>query len=284
MSHLNKHFDDSPESKKRHYQARLEAFQFNVETAIKNKLPMNVSEIREELVAIMTEDGTEKLILNEPMTIGLYEPREMTRMLKDTPYLALKDVLIFIPRGMKGTYMQTALGLKELADELTSVEEKVLTPLVNYTAGLLERPSDLERPFPYKRTVDSATIRDKLMSLYDFDSQKVQAPYGTVINRNKDWADIAIVNKEVQETMSPDNLERIIKKHDRVRELAKTLDLILKSNEADLEASAKTIGEFIDYVTYAADLLRHYGLVNSAAIAFNVALNDNIERLKEISN
>lgn len=284
MSHLNKHFDDSPESKKRHYQARLAAFQFNVETAVKNKLPMNVSEIREELVAIMTEDGTEKLQFNEPMTIGLYEPREMTRMLKDTPYLALKDVLIFIPRGMKGTYMQTALGLKELADELTLVEEKVLTPLVNYTAGLIERPSDLERPFPYKRTVDSATIRDKLMSLYDFDSQKVQAPYGTVINRNKDWADIAIVNKEVQETMSPDNLERIVKKHDRVRELAKTLDLILKSNEADLEASAKTIGEFIDYVTYAADLLRHYGLVNSAAIAFNVALNDNIERLKEISN
>lgn len=275
-------FNDSKGSADEIYKRRLDALQFNVSMSAKNNLPINVSEIREELVAILTHDGETKVASGLEDTTVQFKSKDMTKLVGDIPYLSLKDILIYIPRGMNGTYVEAGIALNAISGEIARIDEEVLTPLVNYTAKLVERPEELERPFPYKQTVDIAAIIRQLNEAFAIPSEKVQATYSTVIKRNRDWSDAAKLNEDLQSVLTEERLKVLMEKHDRVRSLSKLLDRTLEESNADLTASAKTIEAYIEYVDYTAKLLSLYGHVNSAALAYNVALNDNITRLKEI--
>lgn len=284
MSHVSKHFKDSPDEAKRQLDQRIATLKFNLEVAVKTNSPVEVESVREELVSLLTLDNTVKVDLGLPETSSLFKSRDMTKIILDTPYLSLQDILIYIPRGMKVSYVKAGIVLNDLATTLTEVDEVVLTPLVNYVAGLVERPEGLERPFPYRTTLDFKDLTKKLNQAFDIPSEKVQAKYSKVIERNKDWHDASVLNESLQAALSPDRLKRLMDKHDRIRELSKTLDKTLEAHNADLTNSAKTITQFIEYTEYAAKLLTFYGHVNAIAISYNVALNDNVTRLREISS
>lgn len=262
---------------------RSEALMFNLQNAIDNKRPIDIHVVREELVDLITTQAGGLVPHPDCKNTMEFSPKEMQNTLKHAPYLALTDVLVYIPRGMKGTYMQTAIGLNKIAGLMKDIESSVVDPLVKYTAGLVEKPQDLNRPFPIKESVSVKEVKALLDDLYKTPSETVQAKYGDVIRRNADWVDTGVLNAEIQETLNPERLESLIKKHNRVRELSKLLDSVLDRGASDLSGSGKTIQDFVNYTYYAATLLTLYGLVNSHAIAFNVSLNDNLERLKSIT-
>jgi len=284
MNHLNKHFDQSPEARRKQLQGRISTLEFNLGTAVKHGLPVQMDEVREDLVLMISEFAGGKVDIGEQDRHALFSSRDMTTVLAKTPYLALTDVLIYIPRGMRGTMKDTAIGLLGMAKTMEDVGSLVLAPLVKYTAEITENPALLERPFPLKDNVDLYAVTKDLERLYHSNSETVQAQYGKVITRNRDWVDIAKLNETIQGTLSKERLDDLITKHTRVRELAKLLDNVLQEANADMSASADTVSKYVEYVNYAAGCLSTYGLINSRAIAFNVALADNLERLKKIAD
>lgn len=265
---------------------RLEQLRFTLETALENNTPIDVDSVRQDLVDLVLDStGGAKLRLDEPVpTMDLFKRRDMTEVLAKTPYLALTDVVIYIPRGMQTSFVKAGTVLLDLANQVKDIEADVLTPLVNYTVKLIEKPEDLSRPFPYRVSIDTAELNKRLSEAFKLPSEKVQAKYGDVIDKNLDWSRAADLNKDIQEVLNEDRLNSLIEKHDRVRELSKILDKVLTERKADLQGNAKTINDFVNYTQYVAHVLTFYGHLNAIAISYNTALNDNIERLKKIAD
>lgn len=283
MSKLAKHFKLDPTESMKENSARLQTLEFNVRNALERGTPIDVELVKKDLIDLLHLETKDLNIETDKM--GLFSSgREMTELLENSPYLALVKVKIYIPRGMKGTFKQSATELLKAANVIKNLEEYVLSPLITYTAGLIEKPEGLQRPFPLKQAIDIKDIGECLSNAFEHGSERTQAEYGKVIERNRDWKELVQLNNEIQSVLSNERLKSLVEKHNRIKALAKMLDKNLEAANADLQGSAKTIQAFIEQTQYSANLLSAYGILNAHALSFNTALHDNLERLESISS
>lgn len=217
-------------------------------------------------------------------------------LFKDTShnYVSLSKVTVFVPTGMKCSYLEWLTVLETLSKQALTIEERVLKPFSDWLGAVL---SDDERFFSRRPLEGLKTIEFTDIKKIQKDVEKCikprgkdQMPYADAVGRNKEWEEIngrlSVLNEETAR-VSPENIR---KQTDQISEF---LDKILANlqNEEFLQKleeygpkmfSRNLVSALSDYSYDVAKEIEFYSIYVYHLEVTTQAVQDTYDKLRDI--
>lgn len=189
-----------------------------------------------------------------PIDKLLGDKRRFLKVINETNYVTISPMLVQVPEGFKGNYLEYVTLIRDIMVMETSIEQDILIPFKNILSNIIANPNArfqfdrkaYERIL--KKSKERSEIQAKLNAMFD-NSSNTKASYGNVISRNADWEEVFSITEEIGRLSHTDL--RSVKA--RVEEIVTLLDTVSEMNKE---------GELTKLHP---DLLRHIGELTQAS-------------------
>jgi hypothetical protein len=206
------------------------------------------------------------------------QPRRFESYLGKTKHVAVMDKLVIVPRGLKVTLLEHLRHQTMFQQALQPILEQILIPLERFLSTLLHAPESLSSLQQDRRLAGFKTIDvDKLKAAFAKDFSRDSAerrPYGEVIERSSDWAEVYSLHNELVLQMKAIPRDAVQKKLDAIIPLLTLLAQRLEE-EPDMYkpsgVTAKTMGEFLFNL---AKMVEFYSIFSFNLEAIGASIDD----------
>lgn len=212
----------------------------------------------------------------------------ITEWLNRNTYMALGDVTVFCPIGLKVSFLDYLDVLEKMVVRANEIESQVIKPVNDFFGTYINNPSMVRGSSP--RRVASTMLYENIDPLglaiaacFDPNDRSGTIKFKTAYARNND---VSEVNRHMQaiEVLSripgPEKMEKsVMALVDRIEQFTR-----LASTEADFpEVSAAVTKDMAAIVQRAALWIEFYAVVQRQVMVMGAAITDTTKKLKEIS-
>lgn len=151
-----------------------------------DRMPGFLSSIRQSLVTSTTDENGEPIPANYS---------KLARRIAGSKYMDFVNMTIYVPPGMKGTYLEYLDSLEAAEKTVLAIPKTVVEPFIRWVASLTSNPEQLASQRGMQAVkdmaiVDQTKLREQIMHNIDGANKATDRRYGEVVKRNADWGQI----------------------------------------------------------------------------------------------
>lgn len=201
------------------------------------------------------------------------------------PYQQMRTRAIPVVPGLSVDYLTYTNALAQSATLCSQIEPNMLQPTINAMARLLNDPDQFRtvRPSAEFVTVDIAPLNSAsktVLKMIDHAKDTATAPYGTVIRRNADWAEIIKNSQHVNTVFTSADHVRFMSTVERLNELVATMIQRLSNDQDAYKVSGPMLKKIIDAIYNCGLAVEFFGLTYRRVLVYNTAMDRFIEQYK----
>lgn len=215
--------------------------------------------------------------------LPVFNATNVMNSLSKTTYLDMSGTTIYMPRGCRVTLLTYARLLLDEMRLVAKYRETVFRPFEKWVNVCLGDPKKLSVISEIEmETYDAEKAAKRLKAFVGVGDSQTMGNYEKLMDRNKDWENVAVVNRELQRVMKEFPIEKVAEQLESIKATSILLvDLIEKNKEA-YDLSKVTAENLSDKFHNCAAAFAHIGRMYALVIAFNEMLQSNEVRIKEI--
>ena len=210
---------------------------------------------------------------------------DVDKVLRKVNYLDVALMEVYVPVGLKASYLDTIEVLVSVQQQLSTIETRLLKPFYQWLAEVLARPPALgglstEQRFQF---LDCPALNKTLDQLFDPASLSDRQTCQNVVARNSDWAlvisqlaSLIAQHNQLKMAVLEEAVKAIIERVDRLIPILKTESTQGNLSEASKMAFAKALYDIAQEVTL-------YTRLNFLITALRKAVHDSFGKLKALS-
>lgn len=254
-------------------EASLPSFHFQ---ALTSRLPMFVADVKAFVGNILQMSNFTDVIISR---------QDFERVLNKVNYLALSDVVVYVPPGMNVTWEKYLDAVTESQLVVNRLREDTLDPTLRFVAQLLSQPESMQslRGVPADIVIhDLKKIKDTIAKCYGSNSSETKTSFGKVFKRNNDVVAALERLNGINEDMAKINKTEIV---ETVNEISSALDKLIIRMKADPEVykmTGITMKDLAIFTTNVAREIEYFAAHCYTVQSATTAMQDTKERIEYV--
>lgn len=204
------------------------------------------------------------------------------------PYHVMRARTMPAVPGLKVDYLTYTNALAQNAALSATVEERMLTPVINYLSQALNNPDQFRNMRPDNQldgiSVTKLNQASKAISrMTEVTSNPATALYGTLIRRNADWQQIIENSQNIHLVFTSADHVRLMSTVERLNTLISTLIQRLNGDQDAYKVAGPVLKKIID-LTYNCGIgVEFFGLTYRRTLVYDNAIERFIAVMKQAS-
>lgn len=221
---------------------------------------------------------------------ALFVPKDVTwaaEVLSKTNYADMRTVSFPCVPGLKGDYLTYITALSKATHYARQIEVLFLDPLITYLAAKISNPEALRSLAP-DASLDSITLTmlnqltRTMAAVTDAHHDAATQPYGKLIKRNSDWAQVAVHAQEIHHAFAQSDQLAFQRKVQRVDELLGALIKRVTQDSTLYKVSGKSLTLLAEKAYYTATAVEFYGLTFRRSLVLDHQLGLLVDAAKKL--
>lgn len=214
------------------------------------------------------------------------KPVDFLRAIGKTTYTDFKQVNLFVPQGLRVSYVTYADKLLTAMAFILKTEEDFIDPYIKWLGVKLGQPTALASNI--SGFGDSDILKkDKLTEIeravqecFTLNGQRnSEVPYMSAIGRQGDWALASDKLITLTSTLNDDYHKRLMSKMDRIEDLLTVISKRMVESPEVYKLSPTTVAEMVTGAYASAKYFEFYGITRYRVDEFRKSVEDSISKL-----
>jgi hypothetical protein len=206
-------------------------------------------------------------------------------------YMVLGDVTLFVPVGLKVTYLEYLDALENALPHILKLNEELLQPAIETVGVLINNPGLAASKSGLKGTaftgklfgVKPEDVAKEISKCFDAASRDDTAKYKQVLKRNQDLSVTVQRLAQLQDNLPLSHMQAVERNMRQLIQLADELVTQMKDDERYQSLSPKMGGMISDQLYQCAVWVEFFAVYQRQVLVLSTALEDSVKKLKKIS-
>lgn len=206
-------------------------------------------------------------------------------------YVALSDVVVYVPKGLRVTYLDYISALEIAAKHVLSILPGIIEPTIQYVGVLINNPSyvrnasglGVDAAKAELANVKIESVTEGIAACFDPSNNSDEAKFGAVVQRNSDFEVVHHRLAALQETVAASQPVEVEKRIDLLIDMCEKLAEAVRAHP-DYKAISSAISKEVSGRIYAcAQWAELYAVYLRQVMVLEAAVNDTAKKLIKIS-
>ena len=206
-------------------------------------------------------------------------------------YVALSEVTVYVPKGLRVTYLDYLSSLEKAAPTVLSILNGIVEPTIEYVGILINNPSyvravsgiGVSKTNAALANIKIDDVAEGIATCFDPSNTSDEAKYGNVIQRNKDFDEVHRRLAALQETVAASRPIEVEKRIGVLIELTEKLAEAVRSHPEYKSISGAISKEVAGRVYNCALWAEFYAVFLRQVMVLDAAVSDTTKKLAKIS-